>query len=106
MDGKNLVPVLFRQVVKGPVAQDAGVRDYYVHLAVGVQRRLDDRLTALPRVHAMSVGHRFAARRLDLLDNLIGHLAARRAGPVARASEVIDDNLGAARRQEQGMSPA
>ena len=76
--GEDLVPVLFRDVVEGAVAQDAGVGDDDVDLAEGVERGLDDRLAAFVGVDAVGVGDGFAAGGLDLVDDLVGHLAAGR----------------------------
>ena len=87
--------------MEGAVAQDAGVGDDDVDLAEGVDRGLDDRLAALGGVDAVRVGDGFAAGRLDLLDDLVGHLAAGLAFAVAAAAEVVDDDLGAARGEEQ-----
>ncbi len=105
MDAEDLVPVLFFDVVESAVTQDAGVGDDDVHLAEGVDCGLDDVLAAGVGVHAVVVGDGLAAGGLDLLDDLVGHRSAA-AAAVARAAEVVDDDLGAARSQEQRVGAA
>jgi hypothetical protein len=46
-----------------------------------------------------AVGDRDAARRLDLRDNLKSRLGSR-----AGATEIVDEDLGAARGQSQGVA--
>ena len=59
--------------------------------------RLDDLVAVLDRV---VVGDGLAARLLDLVDDLVGRGRAL-ACPVVLAAEVVDDDLRAARREEQ-----
>ena len=103
--GHYAVPVLFRLVVKGAISEDTGVVDDDVYLAVGVQRRLDDRLSAFGGVDTIVVRGRLAAGGLDLAHHLVRHGGAG-AGAVSGASEVVHDDLCAARGEEEGVGAA
>ncbi len=92
-----------RHLVERDVAQDAGVVDDDVDAAARVDRGLDDLVAVLDGV---VVGDGLAAGGLDLLDDLVG--GGRRALPVAgaAAAEVVDDDLGAARGEQQRVRAA
>ncbi len=81
--------------MEGAVAQDAGVVDEDVHLAVGIYRRLDDRLAARHRIYAVVVGHCLPSGGADLICYLVGHGGAG-AGAVTGAAQVVHHHLGAA----------
>ena len=84
------------------VAQDAGVVDEDVDAAPlfhGAAHHVGD---ALFVGDAAGRGHGFAAGRLDLGDDLVGGFR-RAARTVARAAEIVDDDLGAARGERQRM---
>ena len=84
------------------VAEDAGVVDDDVDALPRVERALDDLRAVLDRV---VVGDGLAARGLDLLDDLVGRGGRLAAARVA-AAEVVDDDLRAARREEQRVRAA
>ena len=50
----------------------------------------------------MEIGHRFSARRRDLGDDRLG-VRGDGAAAIRTHTEIIDDDLGAARRQEHGV---
>jgi hypothetical protein len=91
------VPVGLAHLLERDVAEDAGVVDEDVDLAEGVDGGLDDGVAVLDRV---VVGDRGAAGGLDLVDDLVGG-RARLALAGEAAAEIVDDDLGAARREEQ-----
>ena len=80
------------------VAQDAGVVHQDVDAAERVERGLHDLVGVLRLADRQRRGDRLPARLLDLVDHLL-----RRAGVAARAVErgadVVDQDLGALRRQ-------
>ena len=70
-----------------------------------VDRVVDDRLAAFGRVDGVVVGHRAAARRLDLGDDRVGHgriFAVTRH----RAADVVDHHGGSAARQVERVQAA
>jgi predicted exporter len=106
VDRQHLGPVLLRHLHEGHVAQDAGVVDDDVELAEGFLRLGDDLLGAFPGVHAVVVGHGLTARRLDLVDDLVGRCAATAAGAVHRATEIVDHHLGTTFGQQERVGSA
>ena len=80
--------------MEGAVAQDARVAHHTVDLAELVDRGLDDVPGALGLGHRVVVGDGAAARVLDFLDHLVGHVVAG-ARSVTRTTEVVDDDAGA-----------
>ena len=92
-------------VVEGLVAEDAGVVDHDVDAAERVERSLDDPGSALGRGDRVRVGDRDAAERLDLLGGGVRR-AFGSAGAVDAAAEVVDHDLGAPRREEEGVLTA
>ena len=97
VDQIDQVPVLLAHLGEGLVAQDAGVVDDDVDTAEGIQRGLHD---GGPIGHRIVVRDGLAASGLDLVDDDVGRAVA---GTVARAAaaQVVDHDLGAARREEQ-----
>ena len=105
VDVDDGVEQLRRHVVERLVAQDAGVVDDDVDPSEGVDGRLDDGLATLGRGHAAGVGDRDAAEVVDLLGGGLGRpLAAALAAD--RRAQVVDDDLGAARRQQERVLAA
>ncbi len=82
---------LGRHVVKRLVAQDAGVVNHDVDLAVGVDRGLHDAFAAFGCAHRVVVRHRLAARRLDLAHDSFGR-GLRGPRAVNRPAEVVYDH--------------
>src|SRR5699024_7764799 len=70
-----------------------------------VDRGLDDVGAAFGARHAVMIGDGLAAGLPDGLDDDIRR-RARRAATVDRAAEIVDDDLGAARRQHDGVRTA
>src|SRR5690606_13226704 len=93
-----------RQVVERLVAQDAGVVDHDVDAAERVERALHDRGAALGRGDAVGVGHRLAAERLDLADDLRGR-AGGGAGPGDGTAEIVDDDTRSPGRELERVGP-
>src|SRR5262249_18772424 len=71
------------------------VVDADVELAERVDGRLHHALTAGHARHAVVVRDGLAAERRDLGDDLVGHAVPAAAAAVARAAEIVDDELGA-----------
>jgi hypothetical protein len=99
------VPLLLRHVRQHAVTQDAGVVDDGVEIAERLDRSVDESLRTFPRRHAVAVGHGLATHPLDLLDDLLGGTEVA-TGAVDVATEIVDHDLGAVRRQAQGMLTA
>ena len=99
------VPVGLRRIGEGLVAQDAGVADQDVYLAVSVQGGLEDVLAAFDGGDIVPIGHGLAAGFLDLVDHLLGG-AAVGARPVAGSAQVIDHHLGAFLGEQLGVGLA
>ena len=102
---QHRVEQLRGHVVERLVAQDAGVADDDVDAAERLQGGVDDGLAALDGGHGAGVGHRLPAQARDLLDRPLGR-AGRGAGAVGGPAEVVDDHLGAAGGQQQGVLAA
>ena len=86
--------VVHRHLGEGLVTQHAGIVDDDMHAApllLGVGDHLFHLLVFSDRA---AVRHRFAAGFLDFLDDLQRHV--RMAGAVARTTEIVDHDLGAA----------
>ena len=77
MDGDDGIPEIFRCLREALVAQDASVVDEDVHLAESIERRGENRFSALDIRHVVVVRNRFAPRRLDLVRDQLGHRRPR-----------------------------
>ena len=86
--------------MEGAVAQDSGVTHHTVNGAELIQGGLDDVLGTLGLGDTVVVGDGAAAGLLDLVHDLICHRMPG-ARPVARATEVVDDDAGALLGQGQ-----
>ena len=84
------------------VAQDAGIGAEQIDTAPLRGRAIHHRLDLLEVRDIGAVGHRYATRFSDFLDHRFRRVE-RSAGAVARAAEIIDDDLCAAARQSQRM---
>jgi hypothetical protein len=105
VDVEHRVDVGRRHVVKGAVADDAGVVDDDVDPAERRQGGVDDGLAAFGCGDRVGVGHGHAAGGLDLGDHLLGR-PRRGALAVDAAPEIVDHDLGAPGGQQQGVGPA
>ena len=94
------IPLIDTHFVKKAVAQNAGVVDHAVNLPERIHRRGDNPRGARRIGHAVGVGHRIAASRLDL-----GHHFLRRAGITAftrnGCADIVHHHLRALRRERQ-----
>jgi len=104
VDADDRVELLFRHLVEQAVAQIAGVVDDRVDPAERVDRRLNHRLRAVPARDAVAIGDRSAARRDNLVCDLLGDRRATRC-PVQAHAEIVDDD-GCARPREIEGDPA
>ena len=86
-------------------ANVSGVVNEDVDAAVVVQCRVDDRLAARRGRHRLGAGDGIAARRGDFAHHLVG---GRGVGAVTgeAAAGIVDDDLRALRRQQQGVRAA
>ena len=105
MHGDHRVEQLGVHVVERLVAQDAGVVDDDVDGAERVDRALHDRLAALRCGDRIGVGDGFAARVLDLVDDVLGGPLVA-AGAVDGAAEIVHHDQRAALGEHQRMLPA
>ena len=87
------------------VAEDACVGDEDVDPAERVHGLFDHVLDAGVVGHGRTVGDCLAAHSLDFFDNLVCS-AGRSARTVHGASEIVDDHLGAAACEFEGVLPA
>ena len=101
VDIDDRLPVLREHVVEHLVAQDAGGVEYDVQPAKGVARLLDHRQAIVELGDRAVIGRRLAARRLDLVDDL---LCRRPVGALAAAAGagIVDHDLGPVRRHQLG----
>src|SRR5207237_480477 len=79
--------------------------DHDVELAELVERAPDQAVCALAGGYAVVVGDGVAAGRLDLGDHLVRHFPTL-APAVPIAAEIVDHDLGAFAREEQGVLAA
>ncbi len=105
MDVDDRIEQVGGQVVKGLVAEDAGVVDDDVDAVEGVERGLYHRFATSGGRNAVAVGDRLAAEVADfpgdrLCRSGVGALA------VDRTAEIVDHHARAARGQQQGVLPA
>ena len=77
VDGDDRVPVLFGHAQEVAVAEDAGAVDEDIEPPEAVDGGLDDALAAFDRRDAVEVGDGAAARRQDLVDDVLRRAAAR-----------------------------
>ena len=84
------------------VAQDAGVVDHHVQVAVGLDGLVDQPLGALPARHAVGVDHGLAAGGDDLVGHGL-HDARVAAGAVGVAADVVEHQLGAVLGEHPGV---
>ncbi len=61
----NQIPVLVSHILEADISQDASIVDQHINTTKCIDGRLDDPIAIL---HAVIVGHGFAAGRADLLD--------------------------------------
>ena len=101
VDGDHRVPVAFGHLVEDAVAQDAGVVDDAVDLAVAVESLLDDAAGGVEVGDALVVRGGASARGHDLVDDALGR---RLVGAVAAlgAAEVVHDHRRAVGGGEEG----
>ena len=105
VDVDDRVPLGLVHVEAHLVAEDARVVDEHVEAAERVDGLLHHALGARPGRDAVVVRLGAAARRDDLVDDL---LRGRRVGAVAAgaAAEVVDDDRGALGREQQRVTAA
>ena len=105
MHPDDVVPLLLRHVENHAIAQDAGDVHEDIELAEFLDRLIDEALAAFDRRDVHVVGGGFAARRLDLLDDVIGR-RLRFLLPGDRDPEIVDDHRRTLRRQRSRYSAA
>jgi hypothetical protein len=105
VDRDDEVPVLDIHLEHALVAEDARVVDEDVDPAEAVDRRLHYLLGAVPLGDAVVVRHRLAARRLDLVADLLCGSGVRSLA-FHRAAEVVYYNLRSTARKKKGVSAA
>jgi hypothetical protein len=98
----DLVPVLVIHLVEHLVAQDAGRIDDRVQAAEGVLGLLDHTPDGGHGGDAVGVGHGFAAGGLDFVGRLLGRTCVAFVTAADAAAQVVDDDLGALARRQQG----
>src|SRR6185437_3617755 len=91
LTGDDVVPLLLGHVHEHAVAEDAGVVDQAVDLAVGVDGGVEQGLGTGHRPDVVRPGHRLPAGRHDLVDDGLGD---GRVGPraVGLAADVVHDH--------------
>ena len=99
------VEVLLAHVEQRLVAQDAGVVHQHVDVAVLVQRGPDQAVRAFARRDAVVIRGRLAARRFDVGDGLVSHLAALAAAMAVRP-EIVHHHLRAFVREGERVLAA
>ncbi len=101
MDVDDRLPVFREHIVEHLVAQDAGGVEHDVQPAKGVAGLLDHRETVVEFGNRTVIRRRLAARRFDLVDDL---LRRRLVGPFAAAASawIVDHDLCAVRRHQLG----
>ena len=87
------------------VAQDAGVVDEHVEVAERLDGRVHEALGAVPVGDVVEVGDGLAATGADLGRDLVGRGVVG-ADTIVGATEVVDHDLGALGREEQGVLAA
>ncbi len=106
VDPDDGVPLVLGHREDHPVAQDARVVDQDVELSVRLDRQLDQRAGLLVVGDVAEVGDGAAARRADLVGDLLGRGRGRLAGAVAaRLPVVVDDDGRAEPGQFQRLGP-
>ncbi len=105
MDVDDKAEIRHLHLGEGFVAQDPRVVDEDVDPAPFFHRGLDHRCDVRVLRHVRAVGDRFAAAFQDFLDDRFGR-RERRSRAVARAAEIVDDDLRPARREREGMRAA
>jgi hypothetical protein len=100
VDLDHRVPLRLAHVGEHAVTEDAGVVDQDVEPAEGLDGGRDEPLGAVPVADVIGVGDGLAAHGLDLVHDVLGR-ALVVALPVHRATEVVDDDLGAVVGQQQ-----
>ena len=107
VDADDRVPLVLGHREDHPVAQDARVVDEDVQLAERGDRQLDQFPGLFVVGHVTDVGDRAAARRADLVGDLLGGAGRRLAGTVpARLAVVVDDDGRAEPGEFQRLGPA
>jgi hypothetical protein len=94
-----------REIVKGTVAEDAGVVHDYVDPTERLDRPLHHRGPLFRRRDAVVVGDRLAPCSSDLLDHQVGRARAA-ATPRDVSADVVDHDARPAPRQLQRMGAA
>ncbi len=102
---ENLVKVGKRALGKTCIAQDAGVVDEDVHPTPALDRARDHVRDLRGVAHVGAVRDRCTAGRDDLVRDALRRLG-RATRTVHVAAEVVDDDLGAPRRQGQRVRAA
>ena len=106
VDGDDGVPLVLGHVDDHPVAQDAGVVDEDVEVAERLDRRVDQPLGALPVGDVVAVDDRLAAQVALISATTCWAGVASPPVAVVGAAEVVDDDLGALRGEQQRVLAA
>ncbi len=102
----DAVPVFLAHLVEHGVAQDAGRIDHRMQAAEAVHGLLDHALHGLQRGDAFGVGDRLAAGGADFLGHGFGRTGRTFVAAREAAAEVVDQDLGAVGRRDQGAVAA
>src|SRR5262249_1940002 len=94
------VPLFLGHVEDHAVAQDAGAVHQNVELPEGIDRRLDQTLSAFDGGDVVGIGYGLAAGLLDFLPDLLGRSFVR-PFTVDAGAEVVDHDLGPFLRHQQ-----
>src|SRR5215471_16769044 len=86
------IPVLFAHVENHSVTENAGIVYYDAELAEIVDCALDDTLGRLEVSDALEIGHRLAASRANLLDDVFSG-RSRLPCPVKVTAEIVDHDF-------------
>ena len=106
MDGDYRVPVGLAHLVEHAVAQDAGGIDHRVQAAKRVQRLFHHAFDGGVVGDAFGVGDSLAARVADFLGYGLGRAGRAFITAGERTAQVVDDDLGAFARRDQGALAA
>src|SRR5581483_3507574 len=105
VDRHDRVPEFGCHLGEALVPDDPGVVHDNVDATEGVESRLHDGGGAIVGADGVGVRDGFAAGGDDFVDHLLGW-SSRSAVPVHRSAEVVDDDFGAAGREEQRVLAA